>query len=141
MLPQLFRNSWNMKIVETQVLVQHELAHIVMGHREIAHLARPGTPAYYNLDEEIDAYLQTALAAIPVYERSQFSWTSGPATVAELLGTEEDVFVDRVMRQFRQSATKAFTPENVERIRARIADVHREATADFAIAEAPDLSM
>jgi hypothetical protein len=129
-LPQFFRHDWNVRIVETQTLLHHELAHIILGHREYD--AKKYTPEYFNHPAELDAFMHQAVAAVVSYaEDGQFSWTSGPRKPEEFLPDEADEFVAEVLKRYERRALDVLTPGNRARLIARLHQMHWDAKNDF----------
>jgi hypothetical protein len=145
LLPQFFRHEWNVRIVQTQAVLQHELAHIIVGDFEDAYgKLKPYTDEYFNHPAEITAYTHEAIACIASYGPSnQFSWTSGPTSPRDLLGNDASYFTRKVLDQYQPKAWKALTPQNKALIIGRLNKMHREAVAslDSAMTASADLKM
>lgn len=97
LLPQFFRESWNMTLYESQSLVHHEIAHILLGHEQdvefYGNFTRM-TSEYFNHPYEIEAFMHQSLAALAMKpDIGQYSWTSGPMTEMEILGGNASDFV------------------------------------------------
>jgi hypothetical protein len=129
-LPQLFRHDWNVRIIETQTLLHHELAHIILGHPEYD--VKKYTSEYFNHPSELDAFMHQAVVAVVSYaENGQFSWTSGPRNPEEFISDEVDQFVTEVLKRYENRALNALTPSNRARLIDRLHQMHWDAKNDL----------
>ena len=135
MLPQFFRHEWNVRIVETQTLLHHELAHILLGHDDAHYAVKKYTPDYFNHPAEMDAFFHQAVAGVVSYaEDGQFSWTSGPKSPGDFLSGNASDFVAEVIDRYGRSTKPALdnlTPQNRANLITRLHALHRDATAEL----------
>lgn len=138
-LPQFFRHDWNMRIVETQTLLHHELAHIILGHREYD--VKKYTAEYFNHPAELDAFMHQAVAGVVSYaENGQFSWTSGPRNPDEFLPEDVNEFVTEVLKRYESRALAVLTPDNRSRLIDRLHQMHWDAKYDFEVGASQKVS-
>lgn len=142
LLPQFFRHDWNLRIIETQTLLHHELAHILLDHDEAHYAVKRYTAEYFNHPAEIDAFFHQAVASIVSYaEDGQFSWTSGPKEPSHFLHDEASDFVAEALKRYTKSfkpALEKLTPQNRANLILRLHALHREATADLSMTRSAD---
>jgi hypothetical protein len=141
-LPQFFRHDWNLRLVETHTLLHHELAHIILGHRESdVKGIKPYSLEYFNHPAELDAFMHQAVAGVVSYsEEGQFSWTSGPRPCEHFLPVNEDDFVAEVLNRYVKRALDALTPRNRAHLIERLQQMHWDAKTELLATTTPSAS-
>ena len=109
LVPNFLLRALNKLLIQSQTLLHHEVAHILLGHEDGPDYSGQKSPAYFNHPAELDAYFHQGISALARSD-GYLSWNK--TDPQNILGDDPQKFATRFQLALKPKFWKALSQDN-----------------------------